>query len=66
VQTRKSVSKSEADKRRERLAAALRENLKRRKTHERNAAVTTQDQNACSARSEAPGADGLSRPKSPR
>jgi len=59
------VAKPEADKRRERLAAALRENLKRRKKHKRNA-VTTPDQNACNTRSEPSSEGGLARLKSPR
>jgi len=58
------VAKTEAEKRRERLAAALRENLKRRKAHKRSAAARTQ--NAPEASSQPSGSDGLSRPKSPR
>jgi hypothetical protein len=59
------VAKSEAERKRERLAAALRENLKRRKAH-KNSEIATP---ACSdreARPQTSGADALSPLKPPR
>jgi hypothetical protein len=57
------VAKSEAERRRERLAAALRENLKRRKAH-KNSEVAPRARSVPEARPESPGA--LSPPKPPR
>jgi hypothetical protein len=59
------VANTGAEKRRERLAAALRENLRRRKAHKRGAGKIT-DQGASPARGEASTTDSLSHPKSPR
>ena len=58
------MAKSEAEKRRERLTAALRENLKRRKAQKRGQAGRSRDENAGSARDERPVGDGLSGSKS--
>jgi len=56
------VANAEAEKRRARLAAALRENLKRRKAHKR-AAGSAPDAAKASAE---PSGDALSPPKRPR
>jgi hypothetical protein len=58
------VAKSEAERRRERLAAALRENLKRRKAH-KDVRPATRPQGE-DGRAETAREDGLSRPKPPR
>jgi hypothetical protein len=59
------VAKSEAERRRERLAEALRENLKRRKAHKRGD-VSVRARNGSEAPTETSGSDALSRPKPPR
>lgn len=59
------MAKSEAEKRRERLAAALRENLKRRKAHKKSEPAT-RAQTDPEMRPESSGTDALSRPKPPR
>jgi len=61
---RGKVPKSEAERRRERLAAALRENLKRRKAHKRGD-VTARARNGSKA-PETPSSGDLSRSKPPR
>jgi len=59
------VAKSDAERRRERLAAALRENLKRRKAHKRGGPAA-RPQDGPDTRAETPGDGALSRPKPPR
>jgi hypothetical protein len=59
------VAKSETENRRERLAAALRENLKRRKAHRRSEPVKPA-RNGSEADAAASGSDTLSRPKPAR
>ena len=56
------MAKSEAENRRERLAAALRENLKRRKAHKRVEAAKPA-RNGSDALAEGPEGNALSRPK---
>ncbi|HEX9158808.1 MAG TPA: hypothetical protein VF835_01170 [Rhizomicrobium sp.] len=59
------MAKSETENRRERLAAALRENLKRRKAHKRSEPAKPA-KSASDAHAEGPGSDTLSRPKPAR
>ena len=56
------MAASDAEKRRERLAAALRENLKRRKAHKRGQGVMRPAENVSGAELDTSSPDTASRP----